>query len=363
MLAMVLVGAGEDPGFLVGAPVPALGGAAAHGDGRWFVVEADESDGSFLAGPRAAALVTNVEPDHLEYWGGWDQLLAAFERFLVETAGPTVVCADDPVAAALGRPVDAVVPTAPSASTRPTGSPSSSWAPTAPRSPSAPRPAPVAVERRRARPPQRLQRRAALAVAEQLGVDLTAAAGRCAGTPGSPAASSGAAEAPASTSSTTTPTCRPRCAAALGRRPQRWMARVVAVFQPHRYRRTQALWHDFADAFVDADVLVLTDVYAAGEAPRPGVTGKLLVDAVLDAHPAPTCAVASDPRRRRRLPGRRAPPRRPVPHPRRRRPDDAVRPGARPPGAPIRAARDLTALDAALASSASGSDATSPSAR
>jgi UDP-N-acetylmuramate--alanine ligase len=61
--------------------------------------------------------------------------------------------------------------------------------------------------------------------------------------------------------------------------------RVVCCFQPHRYSRTEALGRSFADAFVDADVLAVTDVYAAGEAPRPGVTGKLVVDAVLDAHP------------------------------------------------------------------------------
>ena len=61
--------------------------------------------------------------------------------------------------------------------------------------------------------------------------------------------------------------------------------RVVAVFQPHRYSRTQDLHLEFGDSFVDADVVVLTDVYAAGELPRPGVTGKLLVNAVLDAHP------------------------------------------------------------------------------
>ncbi len=60
---------------------------------------------------------------------------------------------------------------------------------------------------------------------------------------------------------------------------------MVAVFQPHRYSRTEDLWRDFADSFVDADLLVVTDVYAAGEAPRPGVTGKLIVNAVLDAHP------------------------------------------------------------------------------
>jgi UDP-N-acetylmuramate--alanine ligase len=62
--------------------------------------------------------------------------------------------------------------------------------------------------------------------------------------------------------------------------------RVVVIFQPHRYTRTARLWRDFADAFVGADALVLTDVYAAGEAPQPGVSGRLLVRSVLDAHPS-----------------------------------------------------------------------------
>ena len=61
--------------------------------------------------------------------------------------------------------------------------------------------------------------------------------------------------------------------------------RVVCCFQPHRYSRTEALWASFADAFVEADLLCVTDVYGAGEAVRPGVRGKLVVDAVLDAHP------------------------------------------------------------------------------
>ena len=71
--------------------------------------------------------------------------------------------------------------------------------------------------------------------------------------------------------------------------------RVVCVFQPHRYSRTQALWPDFAHAFDDADILVVTDVYPAGESPRAGVSGKLIVNAVLDAHP--TKRVAYFPRR------------------------------------------------------------------
>jgi len=66
--------------------------------------------------------------------------------------------------------------------------------------------------------------------------------------------------------------------------------RVVCCFQPHRYSRTEALWPTFAHAFTDADVLAVTDVYPAGEAPRPGVSGKLIVDAVLDAHPWATVA-------------------------------------------------------------------------
>ena len=61
--------------------------------------------------------------------------------------------------------------------------------------------------------------------------------------------------------------------------------RVVAVFQPHRFTRTASLWRDFADSFAGADALVLTDVYSAGEQPQPGVSGRLVLRAVLDAHP------------------------------------------------------------------------------
>jgi UDP-N-acetylmuramate--alanine ligase len=61
--------------------------------------------------------------------------------------------------------------------------------------------------------------------------------------------------------------------------------RVVCAFQPHRYSRTAALASEFGEAFDDADVVAIMDVYAAGEPPEPGVTGKLVVDAVLDHRP------------------------------------------------------------------------------
>jgi UDP-N-acetylmuramate--alanine ligase len=73
--------------------------------------------------------------------------------------------------------------------------------------------------------------------------------------------------------------------AALGAARAGGWRRVVCAFQPHRYSRTAALGPTFADAFVDADLLILTDVYPAGEAPRPGVNGRILLTAVLDAHP------------------------------------------------------------------------------
>ncbi len=74
-------------------------------------------------------------------------------------------------------------------------------------------------------------------------------------------------------------------------------SRIVSVFQPHRFSRTATLWREFGDAFTAADVVVLTDVYPGGEAPRPGITGELLVHAVLDAHPgraSSTCPGSAD---------------------------------------------------------------------
>jgi UDP-N-acetylmuramate--alanine ligase len=60
---------------------------------------------------------------------------------------------------------------------------------------------------------------------------------------------------------------------------------VIAVFQPHRYTRTASLWRDFAGAFDGADAVVLTDVYPAGETPIAGISGRLVVHAVVDASP------------------------------------------------------------------------------
>ncbi|HET8795893.1 MAG TPA: UDP-N-acetylmuramate--L-alanine ligase [Arthrobacter sp.] len=97
MITVMLHQAGLDPSFAVGGDVAALGVNAAHGKGRFFVAEADESDGSFLNYRPAIAVVTNVEPDHLDYYGSASAVYSAFDGFVdrLPASGTLVACADD----------------------------------------------------------------------------------------------------------------------------------------------------------------------------------------------------------------------------------------------------------------------------
>lgn len=84
----------------------------------------------------------------------------------------------------------------------------------------------------------------------------------------------------------------------------------IAWFQPNRYNRMSELSPEYADAFVDADVVVITEIYASGTTPIPGVTGKLVVNAVTEAHPLrPVPFLAPTPQRPGRLRRRGAAPR------------------------------------------------------
>lgn len=105
MATVALRGGGEDPAWALGAAVPDLGRNAGFGTGSVAVVEADESDGSFLAFAPRALVVTNLEPDHLDFHGTPENLTAAFDALVdrLEEGGTLVVCADDPGSAALGE--------------------------------------------------------------------------------------------------------------------------------------------------------------------------------------------------------------------------------------------------------------------
>jgi UDP-N-acetylmuramate--alanine ligase len=104
MITVTLQHCGVDPSFVIGSELNETGSNAHLGSGNYFVVEADESDGSFLALPSKAGIITNIEPDHLNYWGDFDSLRAAFKEFVLGICGRdgfVVMCADDPGAAQL----------------------------------------------------------------------------------------------------------------------------------------------------------------------------------------------------------------------------------------------------------------------
>jgi len=285
MLALVLREGGLQPSFIVGGELNEIGAGALWDKGEWLVVEADESDGTFLELPAEVAVVTSVEPDHLEHHGSFDALVDAFSRFLGAAPGPRVVCADDPVAASLA-PIHGATTYGTSAGADyrmvglETGRSGAGFAVDhhGSRLALVELPVPGAHNARNAC--------AALVTGLLLGVEeaeAVRALERFAGVArrfqfrgerGGVSFVDDYAHLPGEVG--------PVLAAA---RSGGWR-RVVAVFQPHRYSRTAALWRDFADAFVDADIVVVTDVYAAGEPPRPGVSGLLIVNAVLDAHPA-----------------------------------------------------------------------------
>jgi len=284
MLALVLIEAGLRPSFIIGAEVNEIGTGAVWDTGDHLVVEADESDGTFLELPRLGAIVTNIEPDHLEFYGGFEPLKAAFVRFLHETPGPRVVCADDPLAAELGRAAGAITygtgPDADYCMTDLVGARGGSTFHLVHHGTDLGEirlPIAGAYNARNAA--------AALVMGLELGAPFEAgrtALARFAGVArrfehrgevGGVTFIDDYAHLPSEVSSVLAAT-----------RQGNW-GRVVCVFQPHRYSRTAALWRDFADAFGDADLLVVTDIYPSGEAPRPGVSGQLVAQAVLDSHP------------------------------------------------------------------------------
>jgi UDP-N-acetylmuramate--alanine ligase len=292
MLAGLLDAAGEAPSFLVGA-APAGGGPAARWtDDGWFVVEADESDGTFVELGAEVALVTNVDEDHLDHWGSLDNIEAAFDRFLAQ-ATVRVVCIDDPRreqpapeprahrlalahgAISVGQCAEADVHITE-----------------------------VVVDRLRttfrlhragddlgvfeiAAPGRHNARNAAVALAAglALGVDIDRCRTGLAEYRGVARRFEVVGEAAGVTVVDDYAHNPGKVGALLRTTREAGWDRVVAVFQPHRYSRTRDQWQDFGSALAAADLVVVTDVYGAGEQPIPGVTGKLLVDALLDEHP------------------------------------------------------------------------------
>ena len=284
MLAGILERAGLDPTYIVGGDLNESGSNARWGEGDLFVAEADESDGSFLLLSPEIAVVTNVEPDHLDFFGTAAAVEAAFAEFC-RRARRLVVCGDDPGARRVAAGSGAEVTTygeGPESDVRiervdvgPDGSRCRIRAGS------------EVAEIRLAVPGrhQLLNAAGAVAAARLAGVSLdrgATAVGTFAGVRRRFEHRGRARGARFVDDYAHHPTeIRATLTAARAARPRR----VVAVFQPHRYTRTAALWRTLGHSLGGADLVVLTDVYGAGEAPIPGITGKLLVDALLEGSP------------------------------------------------------------------------------
>jgi UDP-N-acetylmuramate--alanine ligase len=281
MITVLLQGAGLDPSFAIGANVPALGVNAANGSSRVFVAEADESDGSFLNYRPQIAVVTNVEPDHLDHYGTAEAVYESFDRFteLLPADGVLVACADDPGAHALalrtrerGKARVVLYGTSEAADLRlDDGGPGR-----------------VAITTAGGRFPLALQvpgrhnalnAAAAMAVALELGVDAQAAASALAGFSGASRRFEYKGEGRGVRvydDYAHHPTeVRAALAAA---RSVAGDHKVHVLFQPHLFSRTREFATEFAHALNAADTALVLDIYPAREDPIPGVTSALITE-------------------------------------------------------------------------------------
>jgi len=284
MLALILVEAGLHPSFLIGGEVNEIGTNAVWDTGEWIVVEADESDGTFLHLVPDIAVVTNVEADHLDHYGSFDAVRAAFGEFLA-SADTRIVGGDDAEARAIGRLAgadlvglgeDATYAMAAVA----TGRSSVAFDLLGPdRS--------LLVHLSVAVPGLHNAKNAAVATVAALaaGAGPSAAERALARFGGVARRFEFRGELDGVTYVDDYAHLPTEVAAALAAARNGAWGRVVAVFQPHRYSRTAEVAAAFGGAFDDADVVVVTDVYAAGESPVPGVSGRLVADAVRAGRP------------------------------------------------------------------------------
>ncbi|KNH20902.1 UDP-N-acetylmuramate--alanine ligase [Arthrobacter sp. ZBG10] len=281
MVAVLLKGAGLDPTFAIGANVPALGVNAAHGSSGIFVAEADESDGSFLNYRPQIAVVTNVEPDHLDHYGTPEAVYASFDSFtaLLPADGVLIACADDAGALALADR------TRQRGNTRVflygTGAEADLQLHDG-------GPGEVSVSAPAGRFDLALQvpgrhnalnAAAAFAVALELGVDPAAAAsalGHFAGASRRFELKGEAGGVRVFDDYAHHPT--EVRAALTAARSVAGGHKVHVLFQPHLFSRTREFAAEFAGALNLADTALVLDIYPAREDPIPGVTSQLIAD-------------------------------------------------------------------------------------
>ena len=293
MLSMVLVQAGLRPSFLVGGDLNEIGSGACWDDSEWFVVEADESDGSFLSLAPDFAILTSMDPDHHTRYAKYEDTCEGFGDFLATVSGPKILHisvkaklenhfgkGDEKAKARLAAVLEGAVtygehPDADfrlewEADTCSIYRGSSKWAVID-----------LAVPGRH----NDENAVAALIAAHELGVDLETATDslqRFAGVSRRFEFRGAWQGASFIDDYAHHPT---EISAAIAAARELEAKRIICVFQPHRYSRTKHLWKDFGPSFAGVDCLMVCDIYASDEMPLPGVTGELISNAAAEANP------------------------------------------------------------------------------
>lgn len=284
MIALLLERLGCDPSVVVGGETMDIGGNCKLGKGPYLVVEADESDGSFLRLSPSLAVVTNIDADHLDHYADLEAIRAAFLEFMkkIDPSGLVVICADDHGLTELAKEIgckqvsygleQAAAWQATGLQFHPYGSES--------------------VVHRRHEPIGCLELQvpgkhnianalAALAVADELGLPIDAALIALSQFRGVHRRFEvvGESHGVLVIDDYAHHPTEIRATLAAARHLNR---RVIVVFQPHRYTRLARLLEDFATCFQGSDELIVTDVYGAGEKAIPGITGEVLTAAIRD---------------------------------------------------------------------------------
>lgn len=286
MIGLVMAAAGLDPTIIVGGRLKALGTNAKLGGGPYLVAEADESDGSFLRLSPNLAVATTIDEEHLDHYNGIDAIKASFVEFLnkVPFYGAAIVCLDEEnIQAILPQVIRRIITYGFSqqADVRATD--------IAPDGPNVT----FNVSLRQSKLGSVLLRMpgrhnvanalAAVAVGLELDIPFASISEGIAGFTGISRRLEIRGEAGGVLFVDDYAHHPTEIAATLETVKTMWQRRLIAVIQPHRYSRTRALWERLGRSLYDADRVIVTSIYAAGEAPLPGVTAELVVNAALSS--------------------------------------------------------------------------------
>lgn len=295
MLASTLDAMGESPTFLVGGIVRSWNSNAHSGTGRYYVVEADESDKSFMHLSPAAIIVTNVETDHLDHYKDLDEIHGQFKAFIAKApdTAPVVVCAEDEALVELARATGKRVITYGFADDS-----DARILEAAPRGVGSVfklrLPGGRVIDGSIKQNPGRhnvLNGAAVLTLIDDLGLDVELAARKLAEFSGVRRRFDLVGEAAGVTVVDDYAHHPTEIAATIAAARELNFNRIHVLFQPHRYSRAglfaDVLREEFGSAFDLADSVTFMDVYSAGEAPVPGINGRTFLNVVLehDGHP------------------------------------------------------------------------------